>query len=300
MLPLLLALLITDPDPTPTPTKATSDPVVEEEDDWILDLTDNWSLIVGPKKGFYPSYLASQHRATFALKSISNFDSEIEGAGESRFGLRIGAKIGLFHLVPKSNPYGGVLIDGEVGFLAQFDRDNSTDNLGWDGLYAMHANWMSADKLALRFGFAHDSSHLGDEFIESNGRKRINYTREELRVGASMQLSSEWRGYAEYGHAYTINNPALQERGRFEWGFEFESIASPWNGRSKPFAAFDVTSYEEDDWKANVTLQLGVVSQSSSSTIWRVGLEYYDGRSPIGELFQDEERHLAWGFWFDV
>lgn len=90
------------------------------------------------------------------------------------------------------------------------------------------------------------------------------------------------------------------EEGRVELGLEFEPAPWLWNQSVAPFVAVDVSAYEEDDWDANVTVQVGLVHPSAGGGHWRVGLEYYDGRSPIGELFQDREQWLAWGVWVDL
>jgi hypothetical protein len=45
---------------------------------------------------------------------------------------------------------------------------------------------------------------------------------------------------------------------------------------------------------------VGVVHPAAGGGHWRVGFEYYDGRSPIGEFFQYRERHLAFGLWIDL
>jgi hypothetical protein len=104
-------------------------------------------------------------------------------------------------------------------------------------------------------------------------------------------------GYLEYGYGYDLRNEDLMEEGRVQLGLELETEPR-WNRHLAPFVALDVSGYEEDDWEDNLTVQLGVVHHGRGSD-WRVGLEYYDGRSAIGEFFQDRERHLAWGLWLD-
>jgi hypothetical protein len=34
--------------------------------------------------------------------------------------------------------------------------------------------------------------------------------------------------------------------------------------------------------------------------VLRAGLEFYRGKSPLGEFFQARESHLALGFWLDL
>jgi hypothetical protein len=260
-----------------------------------------WELSVAPADVLYRPYVADPRRPVFGLTMIDARESDIDSAGDRRYGIRMGARFGILQLHPQDEPSGGLQLAGEVGFLGQFDRDNSTDNLGWDGLYGFHLAWLARPRLVLRLGMAHDSSHLGDEYIENTGRRRIEYTREELLAGMRYALPGGLSSYLEYGHAYDLRNEDLMEEGRVQLGLEIEPEPMLWNRRLAPFAAFDVSVYEEDDWEENLCVQLGVVRPGAGRVgSWRVGLEYYDGRSPIGEFFQDRERHMAWGLWLDL
>jgi len=205
---------------------------------------------------------------------------------------------GILELARPDTKAGGLQLMGEVGMVAQFDRGNSSDNLGWDGLFGFHLVWRAHEDLALRAGVSHDSSHLGDEFIEDTGRRRIEYTREEYLAGLAYAPDGPWSGYLEYGHGFALRNEDLMEEGRVQFGLQAE--LRDLGLRMPPYAALDVSAYEEDDWEENVALQLGVLRRSAGGdSTWRFGLEYYDGRSPIGEFFRERERHVAIGVWLD-
>jgi hypothetical protein len=260
-----------------------------------------WKWSLAPAELLYPAYVADPRRPVFGLTLIDVQDSDIAAAGDTRYGIRMGARFGILQIAPPDDPGGGVQLAGDMGFLGQFDRDNSTDNLGWDGFYGFHLAWQARPDLVLRMGMAHDSSHLGDEYIENTGRRRIEYTREELLVGMRYDLSMALSSYVEYGHAHTLRNEDLMEEGRLQLGLELEPQSIWWNRRLAPFAALDVSAYEEDDWEENLCVQLGVVLPGAGrGGKWRVGVEYYDGRSTIGEFFQERERHVAFGIWFEI
>jgi hypothetical protein len=242
-----------------------------------------WSF--APDEVLYPGYVADPRRATFGLSWIGARDSDIVGAGDSRYGVRMGARFGIAQLASAEQDGGALELAGDVGMLAQFDRDNSTDNLGWDGIYGFHLAWRTGPRLAVRVGMAHDSSHLGDEYIESTGRERIEYTREEWLAGVRFAPIASLASYVEYGHAYDLRNEELMEEGRVQLGLEFLPETRLWHPDVAPFAALDVSAFEEDDWEENVTVQLGVaLVRAGRDERWRVGLELYDGRSPIGVL----------------
>ncbi len=260
----------------------------------------DWRFEFAPADVLYPGYVADPHRPVFALMLVDVLDSDVPAAGDSRYGIRMGARFGILDIVPPGERGGGLQLDADVGFLAQFDRESSSDNIGWDGLYGFHLAWAARPDLALRVGLAHDSSHIGDEYIENTGATRIDYTRQEILAGVRY---SPWRSvatYAEYGFGYYLRNEDLMEPGRVQLGLEVDPEPTWWNRRVAPFAALNVSAYEENDWDGNVTVQAGLVHPAAGGGHWRVGLEYYDGRSPIGEFFQHDERHLAFGLWIDL
>lgn len=286
---------------TATSAQAPEGAPAPEDDPLRPFVLGSWRARFGPAERWYGPYVAEQRRPTLGIKSLSTSSERIANTGQSRWGLRVGREFPLVRFHPAGRPEDGVQLDGEVGILAQFDRDNSTDNIGWDGFYGVYATWRVGEDVAMRVGAAHDSSHLGDEYIEANpGITRINYTREEWLLGVSWQLAREWRTYAEYGWGYDLRNEQLMEEGRVQGGLEWEASSSPWGGRSHPYAALDVDAFEEDDWEGNVTVQAGVVLPTAAGWSLRFGLEYYDGRAPIGELFQTEERYASLGIWVEL
>ena len=244
--------------------------------------------------------MTDPRRTVFALTMVDVSDSDIADAGNSRYGIRMGAQFGILDFIPEGDPRGGLQLAGHVGFLGQFDRDNSEDNIGWDGLYGFHLAWRARPDLVLRLGMAHDSSHIGDEYIENTGATRIEYTRQEYLAGARYTPWTSVGTYAEYGWGYDLRNEDLMEEGRVQLGLEIEPEPMWWNQRLAPFAALDLSAYEEDDWEENLTVQVGLVHPAAGGGHWRMGLEYYDGRSPIGEFFQQHETHLAFGVWVDL
>ena len=260
-----------------------------------------WDLAFSPATDLYPRYIADPRRSRFGLSSLGFSHSEIEDTGESRLGIRLGGRYGLLRLHREDDPDHGFQVDIEGGFIGQFDQDNSTDNIGWDGIYGLHVAWARPGGLALRLGVFHDSSHVGDELAERTGRQRINYTRQEFLLGVSYRFAPEWRTYAEYGSAFDLRNPELMKRRRVQGGIEYESSRRFWRRRLGWYAATDLSLFEEDSWQVNTTVQAGVVlPRAELGRIFRVGLEYYEGRSQLGEFFQSREEYVGFGFWFDL
>ncbi len=253
-----------------------------------------------PETHLYPLHLADPRRPVFGLQRMHFSRSEIDQAGNDRFGLKLGGRLGLVRRHPEDRIDRGWQLSMEGGFTGQFDIDNSTDNIGWDGVYGLTLSWRSSQALAFKLGALHNtSSHIGDEYIERTGRKRINYTREEMIGGVNWSITDRWQTYVESGWAYDLRNDELQEPWRAQAGLEYAATNSLWRQRLGWYAAVDTNATEERDWDVDTTVQAGFMYQARER-VWRLGIEYYNGRSLIGEFFQDDERYIALGFWLDI
>ena len=263
-----------------------------------LSFSSKRTLVLAPDGELYPPYIADPYRPRFALQRMSFSNSEIADAGTSRFGLKAGGRAGVFRLHPNDEPDRGWQFSVQGGFYGQFDNDHSQDNIGWDGSFGLIGAYRSSKTLALKFSAQHISSHIGDEHAERTGRRRINYTRTELVAGASWSIGERWRTYVEAGWGYDLRNDELQEPGRAQFGFEYEADNSLWKRRLGWYAAVDASTFEERSWNVNTNAQVGLVFRAGARH-WRLGIEHYDGRSLIGEFFQDDERYTALSLWLD-
>jgi hypothetical protein len=273
----------------------------EEDNEYTFSMGKSWRGVFSPGALLYPPYIANPLRPTTVLTLVYVTDNDIADSGDSRYVFRLGGRVGVFRFHPAGHSDRGFQIDLEGAFLGIFDRDNSLDNIGWDGVYSALLTWSNGEGVAAKLAIQHDSSHVGDEYIERTGRQRINYTRQEYAFGLSLAGFKYWRVYGEAGYAFDQRNEELQEEWRVEGGLEFEDPDRFWKGSAGYYAAVDIASYEESDWKADVTVQAGVViPMTNMPRIWRIGLEYRSGRSVIGEFFQSRESAIALGLWLDL
>jgi len=249
-----------------------------------------------PAKSIYPIYLADPLRPTFNAQIQRYGHVGIADTGNDRFDLKLGAHLPLYQFEMHQQPWQWQIVGG---FHGQFDNSQSQDNIGWDGLYGLSLVTRQSPGLAWRFGMKHISAHVGDELMQRSGRRRIGYTRQELRVGLAWSMQPDTTIYAETGYAYDLRNEILQQPWRVQLGaqyqraFELRQHALHW------YTAVDLSSYQENHWQLNTTLQLGI-STASGNHHWRLGLELYQGRSQLGEFFQDRESYAALGLWFDL
>lgn len=256
-------------------------------------------LMYMPAGYLYPPYAADPIRVGFGIQPVHVTRGRIPDASDSRINLRAGAEIGLVRSYPPERPDLGWQLNLLGGFNDQNDVRFQLDNIGWDGRYGLVLTAALRKDVAFKAGLLHVSSHVGDEYIERTGRQRIGYTRQEIAGGASWFMSERGRVYAEAGRAVTISNNELMAPWRAQFGFEYESSPRFWQRRAGWYAALDAQSFEERDWRIDVAVQTGFVLRSSGRP-WRLGVEWYRGRPPVGEFFQFTERYISLGVWIDV
>lgn len=253
---------------------------------------------VFPPSNLYPRYVADPRGPQFGVMLLAFPSPRIPDSGDQRVGLKLGGRFGLVRVHPEGRPEGGWQVDIEAGFTGQFDIEHSLDNIGWDGTYAFLVSSEARPGVHLQLGAKHISSHVGDEYAERTGRRRIDYTREELTAGAAWSFAPRWRTYAEAGWNYEPKEDIGQEPGRLQLGLEHEAAGSLAGGRLGWYAALDLGSFEERDWQIDPTLQIGLLVPSGARR-WRVGLAYHDGTVPLGEFYRVDESYIALGLWLD-
>jgi opacity protein-like surface antigen len=283
---LAVFLLLATSAATPTPARA-----------------DGWEAF--PEDHLYRPYMADPGEPRFGLGYVHVSDPAIVDSGETRVHLQLGGTFGLFRKTsaagdaPDTGRFAGPRgwqLDFQAGFNGQFDSTQSLDNIGWDGVYALFLSRSLGSRAVARMGVHHTSSHVGDEFLERTGRGRIDYTREEVVASLSGRLSPSLRVYGEIGSGFG-DVEDFQRSGRFQAGFELDRPGTL-RGTLGWFLATDLNTYEERDWSVDASIMAGLTWGRERR--WRAGLQYYDGRVPIGEFFQDDESWLALGAWLDL
>ena len=246
----------------------------------------------------YPPYAADPFRVGFGFEPVHVSKLRIPDTSKTRVSLRAGGLLTVLRSEKEGRPDVGWQISLLGGFNDQNDVINSLDNIGWDGRYGILFMTAPRPGLAFKFGLLHVSSHVGDEYMERTGRKRIGYTRQELAIGASWYATDRWRLYAETGKALSTTNRD-QDPWRGQFGLEYESAPVLWRRRAAWYAAVDVQAMQERDWRCDISFQTGFLVRATGRT-WRLGGAWYNGRPMIGEFFQYTERYLSVGLWIDI
>lgn len=264
---------------------------------WDLPWSDRWKMRLNPTGNLYPRYTADPRRPRHILAVLHVVDSEIPSTGSPRFNLSVGGQYGLARFFTEREERGWQL-DVAARFYAQFDIEFGLDEIGHDGRFGLIMSRKLSNDVAVRFFVDHTSNHIGDEYLLRNEiTERESVRREELASGLSWQVHPRWRTYVEAG--YGVNLGKVNEPGRIQWGLEYEGARIyeeiGWYG------GIDVTSWQENDWEPSIAFQAGLAFESPfRGRSYRLGLEFYDGRSQLDSFFRFDERTLTWGLWLDL
>lgn len=258
-------------------------------------------LLLFPEGHLFDLVIADPHRPGAAVNVASYRAVDVDGATDQRFFLRVGGRFGLVRRLPTQPEGRSWQLSLEAGLDGQFDMTLGQDNIGWDGNYGLTLSTARArGRWAALVGLLHTSAHIGDEWIQRTGRERINYTREEIRAAVARRFARRWRAYGELAYAYQRRAFGdLIKPLRAQSGLELEQSGGIWRGRAGWYAAADVQAWEERDWRIDVALQAGLLFERGSRT-WRVGIDFHDGRVPLGEFFQDTESAVSLGLWSEL
>lgn len=291
----ILALAATGPGLAQS--RGTAAAVADEQRPPIWTSSSGIAYTLFPAGDVFPVYVADPHRPTNAIVPHFYLRQSLTDASSPRAWLSAGGRFGILRIGTGAPGGRAWQVGIEAGLDALFDSQHKSENLGWDGNYGLTLTTAAGSPWAFKIAILHVSAHLGDEHAERTGRARLNYTREEVAVGAAYGLGPRWRVYGELAGAY-IRSGVGQEPWRLQAGLEYEAAPRLWGGRFAWYAAGDFASWEERRWRLDSTLQVGIVTRSNGHT-YRLLIEYLDGRPPLGEFFRDEEASLGLGLRID-
>ena len=149
---------------------------------------------------------------------------------------------------------------------------------------------------AIKFGYYHMSSHLGDEFLLLNpGFDRLNYVRDAILAGITFEVTQSALVYGEVAVAPWPTGGA--EPWEFQFGAEYNPLLNS-NCCRSPFAAVNAHLREEFDFGGSLNVVAGWQWQSDVSTrLLRAGVQYYNGKSMQYSFFDKHEELLGMGLW---
>jgi hypothetical protein len=270
------------------PEEEQTTPPLQFEDEYV----EAWTLQWLPAGLIYHSYMAGPHEPRMGLNAFSE-DSRI------LWDATLGGRVGLVQfgngdpVTPR-----GYQLDFYGAAIARLDVDNQQDLDSTDYVFGLPLTW-GDERLQFKFGYAHLSSHLGDELAYRDPgalAERINYVRDSVVFGTSYYPYPVWRVYGEAGYAFHTSGGA--EPVDTQFGSEF-SRPGPTGDSGTPFLAFNGRLRQELDFGGDVTVQIGWLRRGIIGQTFRFGLHYYNGKSSQFQFYSQSEEQTGIGLWYD-
>ena len=275
---------------------ATRPPVPEREPTWTFGSGRTLGLF--PASDLHPAYIADPHKPENAAMAQLYTRSRIFDTTGQRFALKAGGRFGMARLDPSLAGGRAWQLSIDAGLDFQVDSQRKQDCIGWDGSYGLTLTTANGGPFSFKAAVIHTSGHVGDEYAERTGRRRIDYTRHELGLGMARRVGPGVRAYTELGWGYNLLTEE-QDRWRFQAGLEYESSPSLFGGRFAWYAAVDFQAMAERDYRLDAAVQAGIAARAGGRR-FRLGVQYDDGRAPMTEFFETTEAWFSVGFWIDL
>src|SRR3954468_22413828 len=240
------------------------------------------------------------------------YHSYMAGPQEPRSGIFIFSDL-------NGDTFGDAALGGRMGFL-KYGNNDPTHPEGWQldfyGAALPRLNLKHQEDLdscdyvfglpltygnecwQTKFGYAHLSSHMGDEFAIRNPgalADRVNYTRDSLVWGNSYYVAPWCRVYGDVGWAPHCDGFA--HRWTTQFGTELSRPGPTLH--ATPFFAINGRAREDDDWVGDVNIQTGMLHRGILGQTLRYGFDHYNGKSSQSQFQGEHEHQVGFGFWYD-
>lgn len=281
--------LLVEPS-VPGVADVSSEPLVVRDEDELFD-SGPWDWQVLPSGLIYRSYLAgvkeSRIGCTWAYERDWGWMWDIT----------LGGRVGLLRygnrnaLMPQ-----GFQIDMEAAGQPRLDIEHMEDVLAADFRFGVPITY-GIGRFQTKLAAYHLSSHLGDEYmIRLHSFDRINYSRNVLVWGNSYYWTDAIRLYGEGGWGFYGDGGS--EPWEFQFGVEYAPLR-PTGKRPVPFVALNSHLRQEVNYGGNMVVQTGCAWRGERGQMFRLGMQYYTGKSDQGEFYNQFEDKLGLGIWYD-
>ncbi len=248
-----------------------------------------WQLM--PQGLIYRSYLAGAKESRF--RSVWNNEAD----NGNIWDITLGGNVGILRYGTTGNARPeGFQLGLEGAGLVRLDIDEERDVDAADYRFGVPITWGDST-YQVKVAYYHLSSHVGDEFLLKNiGFTRLNYSRDVLVWGHSLYPSDNWRVYGEIGYALDCD---VSDPWELQTGVEWSPLYGT-GGHGAPFAAVNGHLREEVDFGGNFVAQAGWCWRRSAATgLYRIGVEYYNGKDDQFSFFDESVSKVGLGMWYD-
>lgn len=297
------------PDPIPAPGNSSNSDVPVEDPgatpgnivrfdeapngDVLGDDYDNgWGWTWAPTGLIYHSYMAGPQEPRSSIFAFSDLDGAFADA-------TLGGRVG-FLQYGNGDPVhpAGFQLDFYGAAIARLDLESKEDLVATDYVFGFPVTYGN-EVWQMKLGYAHLSSHLGDEFAISHPgalANRVNYVRDSIVWGNSYYVFPAWRVYGEVGWAFH------HDGGAGPWDSQFGTEISPpgpTGHKSVPFLAINGRVRDDEEFGGDVNIQIGRLRRGILGQTLRYGFDYYNGKSSQSEFFNNSEQQIGAGLWYD-
>lgn len=263
-----------------------------EDDENVEYYPIDFTWQVGPSGLIYRSYLAGPLEPRISItpffsENHSYWDATVGGRGGI---IRYGDCDPLFPQGWQLDAYGAAVV--------RMDAENHQDLNSCDYVFGFPLTY-GIDNWQFKMGYAHLSSHLGDEYARRNPgslQDRINYVRDGIVFGASWFPIWACRLYGEFDWAFHHSGGAKPIA--FQFGNEL-SRPGPTGLHGSPFLALNGRMRQDVDYGGDVTAQTGWLWRGETGKTFRIGGHYYNGKSSQAQFFRTSEQQIGMGLWYD-
>lgn len=205
-------------------------------------------------------------------------------------------------------------------------RQENNDFIGLDGIYYFAIAARPTEWLFLRFSKHHICTHIGDEFAKQT---TLSVTDRDPMFKQGPTLD-DFRFAASARPLWFLGRPELDilrvyaEVGYFQPGADFLGMRKSWPNEyaymnymggmeleyyftqklrwlGGVFAAANVSSYQQNGFSKNINITAGyILPQERNKLRFRLGIQFYNGRSLVNEFYNRKEKFTAAYFAFDV
>jgi hypothetical protein len=250
--------------------------------------TWNWQCL--PSGLIYRSYLAGGREPRLSVQVVDERDRG--GLADATFGARVG--LIRYGTEDPLRPEGWQL-DVEAAAFPRIMLDNLL-LVSSDFRYGVPLTYRQG-MFETKFAFYHESSHLSDIYMADHpGSGPSFYSRYALVFGVGFRPVEELRLYTELGWSFHDAGPT--EPWECQFGLDW-APATVTDIRGAPFAAINARLRQEVDWGGNFTVQAGWAWRGRVAQLFRVGLEYFNGKSDQAQVLNQFEQQIGAGVWYD-
>jgi hypothetical protein len=254
-------------------------------------LDDDWTWQWVPTGLIYHSYMAGPLEPRAGATVFS--DGKDGAFADATLGGRVGfVKFGNCDPIHSA----GWELDFYGAAVARLDLKNKEDLDSCDYVFGLPLTYGN-EQWQFKFGYAHLSSHLGDEFMVGNpGVDRVNYVRDSLVWGTSYYPIPAWRVYGEAGWCFHPDG------GAGPWDTQFGTELSrpgPTGNHVTPFVAFNGRVRKDEEVVGDMNFQAGWLRRGILGQTLRYGFDYYNGKSSQAQFFRNSEQQIGMGLWYD-